>query len=295
VVRELGLEPPYAVVTAGWHEREGETAELRHDLGGPVVELWLYRRAHEVFERDPALRLEHRRRQDVLRRMQEIYRSRLGYAQAAAREVFGLRDEADIVEEERASAVEAVRALDRHHLERVDEVRERFRAALDLEGHDEVRRHRDEIAASVAEAGAVLVAGGHVATLINRMRIFDVGPLLADKPLVAWSAGAMAVSELVVLFHDSPPQGPGDAEVLDRGLGLARGLLPLPHAEKRLRLDDQVRVAMLARRFAPLEPVTLDERARIDVAPRKSEGARILRPDGALHCLVPIPPNDAER
>jgi hypothetical protein len=282
VVRELGLSPPYAVVTAGWHEREGETAEMGHDLGGPVNELWLYRRAHEVFEKDPNLRLEHRRRQDMMRRIQEIYRARLGYAQAAARDVFGLPDHADIVEIERENAIEAVRALDRHHVERVDHVRESFRGALDLEGRPLIRHHRAEIARTIEEAGAVLVAGGHVATLINRMRLFDLGPLLAGKPVVAWSAGAMAVSELVVLFHDSPPQGPGDAEVVDRGLGVARGVLPLPHATRRLHLDDHVRVAMLARRFAALEAVTLDEGARLDLEPRHGQGVRTLRPDGTL-------------
>ncbi len=45
----------------------------------------------------------------------------------------------------------------------------------------------------------------------------------------------MVVCETVVLFHDSPPQGAGNAEVLDAGLGLARGVIALPHARRRLR------------------------------------------------------------
>jgi hypothetical protein len=282
VVRELGLEPPYAVVTAGWQEREGETAELREDVGGPVAELWLYRRAHELFESDPDLRREHRRRQDVLRRLQEIYRLRLGHALEAARQLFALSGEHDVLEVERESAIEAVRALDRHHLDRVLEVRRSFADRLRLDERSEVRRHHEEIARTVDDAGAVLVAGGHVAMLLNRMRFFDLGPLLAKKPLVAWSAGAMAVSETVVLFHDSPPQGAGNAEVLDHGLGLARGVLPLPHAARRLRLEDRARVSIFVRRFARLEPLALDDGSMVEIAPRRREMVRVLCADGGL-------------
>ena len=74
----------------------------------------------------------------------------------------------------------------------------------------------------------------------------------------------MALGELVVLFHDSPPQGAGDAEVLAAGLRAYPGVLPLPHARRRLRLADPLRVALLARRFTPLSCVALDEGARLD-------------------------------
>jgi len=88
--------------------------------------------------------------------------------------------------------------------------------------------------------------------------------LAAGRGVVAWSAGAMALSERVVLFHDSPPQGAGDPEVLDAGLALCRQLVALPHARERLRLEDPVRVALFARRFAPATCVVLDSGARLD-------------------------------
>jgi hypothetical protein len=68
----------------------------------------------------------------------------------------------------------------------------------------------------------------------------------------------MVVAERVVLFHDSPPQGAGNAEVLDAGLGRCKGLVPLPHASRRLRLNDPVRVSIMARRFRPDHCITLD-------------------------------------
>jgi peptidase E len=82
-------------------------------------------------------------------------------------------------------------------------------------------------------------------------------------PLIAWSAGAMACSERVVLFHDNPPQGAGNAEVLEGGLGLLPELVPLPHAHRRLQLDDQARIALFARRFAPHRCVALDDGAQL--------------------------------
>jgi hypothetical protein len=68
----------------------------------------------------------------------------------------------------------------------------------------------------------------------------------------------MALGPALVLFHDHPPQGGANAEVLDQGLGLLPRVLPLPHASTRLRLHDPARVALLARRFAPQACLTLD-------------------------------------
>jgi hypothetical protein len=96
----------------------------------------------------------------------------------------------------------------------------------------------------------------------------------------------MVVSERVVLFHDNPPQGAGDPEVFAPGLGLCRGVLPLPHARRRLRLDDAARVGLLARRFAPLVAIALDDGSGLV---RKGSGwaaappgAWRLTPEGAL-------------
>jgi hypothetical protein len=114
----------------------------------------------------------------------------------------------------------------------------------------------------IARSRAVAIAGGHVAVLLYRMRLFGLAELLKDKPVFAWSAGAMAVSEKVVLFHDDQPHGPSHPETLDRGLGIAPGIVPLPHARKRLKLDDGARVTLFARRFSPAVCVTLDPGSR---------------------------------
>jgi hypothetical protein len=101
----------------------------------------------------------------------------------------------------------------------------------------------------------------------------------------------MALTDLVVGFHDRPPQGAGHAEVLDVGLGRCPGLVLLPHARRRLDLDDAHRVAILARRLAPAACLALDEGTWLH-----SDGdgwaspssVRRLEPDGSIQTLAAV-------
>jgi hypothetical protein len=115
----------------------------------------------------------------------------------------------------------------------------------------------------LANVAAVAIAGGHVAVLLNRLRLLDVTTRARQMPVVAWSAGAMACSDRVVLFHDDPAYGRGHPEAFENGLGLAPGVVPFPHARHRLRLDDAARVAAASLRFAPATCVPMDENARV--------------------------------
>ena len=263
-VRSLRIEGPIAAVTAGWQERESEDTELRDHLGREVLDLRLYHRAEDVLDRDPELASALHERQDALREMQELYRLRLSYALGAARDLMRRPGGGPLLVRERHAAIQSVRMLDRLHLRQVRETQEDFVLRWRPSERPAVARQREQLGRLLERTGALCIAGGHVAVLLGRLRLFDLPSLLADRPVIAWSAGAMAVTERVVLFHDSPPQGPGNAEVLDAGLGLAPGVVALPHARRRLRLDDPVRVALLARRFSPATCVALDPRARLD-------------------------------
>jgi hypothetical protein len=68
----------------------------------------------------------------------------------------------------------------------------------------------------------------------------------------------MVCAERIVLFHDDPPQGAGSPEVFGAGLALVRGVVPLPHASRRLDLADPLRVQLFARRMEPLTCIALD-------------------------------------
>src|SRR5436309_2408785 len=87
--------------------------------------------------------------------------------------------------------------------------------------------------------GRTSIAGGHVASLLNRLQLFGIGELAAGKSIFAWCGGAMVVTERVVLFHDSPPQGTGAPEVLDAGLALVGDVVAFPQPEFRLALGDR--------------------------------------------------------
>ena len=76
--------------------------------------------------------------------------------------------------------------------------------------------------------------------------------------MIAWSAGAMALADRIVLFGDRSPQGPGHPEVYGSGLSVLRDVVLLPHARARMLLDDTPRMAVFARRFAPARCVLLD-------------------------------------
>lgn len=259
----LAIDGPVCAVTAGWQEREGELDELIGHIDRPCTDLGLYEAVNDAFDADPNLFHAHRARQDKLRLLQSLYRKRLNHAAAAAVEMLSAKGDAQIVQRERRAAINTLRNLDRQHLRHIKDVHANFDQTWEPSRHPTLAPVRERVAELIENAKAVLVAGGHVSTLIARLRLFGLGEIIARKPIVAWSAGAMALSRRIVLFHDSPPQGPGYAEVLDAGLDLLPALLPLPHARERLRLNDPERVALMARRFGPDPAITLDAGSRI--------------------------------
>lgn len=259
VLAQLGIRGPLVSITAGWQEREGEIDELSAHVDRPVTDLALYARTEQVFSRDPALHAGHRRRQSRLREAQDLYRVRLGHAKDAARELLKHEGDPGLLRQARRAALRSLRSLDREHVRVIEREHAEFRRELRPQQRASVVPHIDDLRKQIKAASAVLIAGGHVAVLLNRLRLFDLRRLIAGKPLIAWSAGAMALAERVVLFHDRPPQGAGNAEVFDAGLCLLPGVVPLPHAQTRLNLHDAERVTLLARRFAPAQCFTLDE------------------------------------
>ena len=266
-VDSLGVRGKIAAVTAGWEEREREDHELSAHLGGRTVNLRIWERGEDVYSRDHELHLAVRERNEKLRILQELYQVRLKHLLEAAREILskgkpsGLEK---IYAAECASAIASLHELDTEHLARIREMHVEFYTRWNPWQRDLVAAHRQQLAHLLGNCELLCIAGGHVAILLRRLRLFGVLDLLDAQPIIAWSAGAMVVSERVVLFHDSPPQGSGSVEVYELGLGACSGVVPLPHAEKRLRLDDLERMALFAGRFAPDLCVTMPPNTRLD-------------------------------
>ena len=288
-VGALGLEGPLATVTAGWQERESEVDELHQHLAGRAVNLELHRRAEVVFGRDPELARAHRERQALFRRLQELYAFRLDSAKRVCRELFSRPEDDPAIAAERGDIIDVLHRLDARHEARLAEIHAAWHERWRPFERDAVAAERRALAGLLAGTAGLAIAGGHVATLLNRLRLFGVLELAGDRPVVAWSGGAMVCAERVVLFHDRPPQGRGNPALLDRGLGLAPGLVFFPHARRRLDLDDPLRRQILALRFAPARCVLLDDRACLLFDGQRwsgDAGVSVLAPDGAIQPLA---------
>ncbi len=295
VIESLGLAGSLAVITAGWQERETEWEELEVPKGRENINLMLHQRSEEIFREDRELREAHQIHQEHLKSLQVLYRLRLNHVQGVVRELMNRREftSSDVLEPEIDDAIKAVRDLDSHHLGRIREANRVFQDQWGGGTNVQVMNHHFELAEILKNCSAVLIAGGHVAVLLNRIRLLKLEPLIKDKLLIAWSAGAMVLGEQVVLFHDTPPQGPGHAEVFESGLGFYKGVLPLPHARNRLLLDDSIRVSIFARRFAHLKCLTMEDGAHIEWNEKEWHSAvRITRLTGLgehlsleAHCL----------
>jgi hypothetical protein len=250
---------PIAAVTAGWQEREGEDVELNRHLAGRAIDLELYRRAERVFARDRELTEGHRAMQRMIRELTRIYDGRLSFLRQSLLSLLGEKGDTRLLDPEREHAFSQARELDSWHLKRIVEVRAEFEERFRPLERESVARERSEIGGILDRAAALVLTGGHVAVLLNRLRLFGVPELVKTKPIIAWSAGAMSLTKRVVLFHDHPPQGAGNAGVMEEGLGLCPGLVALPDGSKRLALDDRNRVMAMARRFHPDVCIVLGE------------------------------------
>lgn len=283
-IDELGVTGKIATITAGWQEREADDDDLTEHLDGRDVNLMLHERAEQVFREDAEFLAAHRERQALLRLRQDFYRVRLEHALDAAYVIGKRSAPSAILDDESRTSIEAIRNIDALHLDRCARDRQEFEARMRPSERPALQRHRKEIEAILADCEAIAIAGGHVASLLNRLELFGIGELAGGKTIFAWCGGAMVVTERVVLFHDSPPQGTGAPEVLDAGLALVGEVVAFPQPEFRLALDDRERLRLLARRFAPAQCVALPSRSRVTwmkTGPSSLRGAFAIREDGS--------------
>jgi hypothetical protein len=266
----------FCTVSAGWQEFEGEFEELGLGIGNAPVDLHLHARAEDMFHHYPALRDAHARRQALVQDAERYYQLRLGFAMDAALALWEEEGESPLLHQNRLEAVRVLRSLDRQHLRRLQLLYEAFVAQLDGETASAVARERGAIAHELARCSTVLLCGGHVTVLLNRLRLFELGPLLATRQVVAWGAGAMVCAGRVVLFHDHGPLGPRHPAFLDQGLGLAPSVVVLPGARRRLALAQRQRMGLLSRRVAPAQALLLEGDAQVLVEDGKVRGGRSL-------------------
>jgi hypothetical protein len=263
-VAELIPEGPVATVNAGWRERETDTTELDAVLGGRMLNLELYRRWQQLTEADPEYAEAERRLTAHLEGLRGAYQLRLRHAIAAVRAVSQRVSSEPVRTAALADAVDGVRDLDAWHVTRSAEIRHAFYAEVRLGERTTVVDHREAVARLVGDSAGMVFAGGHVGVLLHLLHIFGLAGMLRT-PVIAWSAGAMALSTRVVLYGDHAPYGRPDPEVYADGLGAYTQAIPFPHARRRLRLTDAEHIGLLAARLAPCPALRLDDGVRLDL------------------------------
>ncbi|GGB22630.1 hypothetical protein GCM10011492_10550 [Flexivirga endophytica] len=279
VIAGLQLDGPFATITAGWQERELADDELDQHLGGRATNLALWSRRQDVLDRDPDFAAAHRRRGVELTDLQELYLIGVRHTSRALTE---LRSQTERSERAKrfalSDAEDVLRSLDRRHLERVREINAGFYQATRPHEHPLIAAHRAEVAHLLGQAQAVVITGGHVGELLDALHLFNVVPAGLERlPVIAWSAGAMVLTERVVLFNDNASRGPRAPEVYDDGLGLLHDAVVLPSPHQRLQMQDTARMSLMVRRFAPAVCLPLDPGARVD-----------LTPNGGLPATAPV-------
>jgi hypothetical protein len=284
VVSELDTDLRFATVTAGWQEREPDDEELDGLLGGRSVNLRLYGRWLDIQERDPeygVADLEHRTYLEELRLLYLLQLESAGGTIDVLAKRNGDRPEA--IESALTDARAVVRLLDDSHTARVRAADAEFAEKQRLAERPVIAEHRAAVRQILDEVGGLVVTGGHVGIVLKMLRLFDVASSVPDV-VIAWSAGAMALTDRVVLFHDRTPQGLSPSEIYGDGLGVVRDIVLLPHARRRLRIDDPLRMATLALRFRPATCVVLDDGIRLNLQPDGSlpADARVLDEQGQI-------------
>lgn len=301
-VQSLGLEGcRFATITAGWRDREDEDSVLDAELGGNTVNLRLWRLLQQLWEADPELEAADRERRHVLTEMQELYVIGLQKAAEALRDIWAResRDER-VLQMAADDVISIMRDMDDRHRQRVAEVHLDFYQAHEPEHRPAVIEARFLVGNRIADCDAVVIPGGHVGVLLGSLHIANLAPALAAptpstqddpdpaptlyRPILAWGAGAMVLTERVLLFYDDSVVAPRVSEVLMDGLALTRGLTALPNATDRLEVKDRPRMAVLAQRSAPRLPLLLDPGAQVTLTATGEvpTGARVVDLDGKI-------------
>lgn len=278
-VAAFGVDGPVALVTAGWEEGERNDADIDRRLGGGSRNLGLYGRRLDVLGTDAEYAEAERLLRAQLDELREVYLSRLRHALTGVD-----AQRRRLAEAEPEPAIDAVRDLDTAHVAAIEDAYARFYAEHPPHDRPIITAHRDEVASIVEGCAAIAIAGGHVGVLNDCLHLCNLAPLIDARPLIAWSSGCMAVSERIVVVDDSDPAGRPD-EVYDIGIGVARGLVALPAASRRLRAEGPERLAILARRCAPSVCVLFDAGDRLELAsgrPADLATVGVVTTDGRL-------------
>ena len=260
---------PIAIISAGWRYDEDDISALTQAIDREIYHLPLYEWFDELGGMEPELSGLHRMRRRRILAYKKVYHLQLQSALESWESIRKLhRKQPSLYEQDEENACRIIQNLDQQCLDRLEEIRSDFTAIEQPWLHETALPLYEEIAFTLSRCKAVIITGGHVAILRNRLKFFGLQNLLHEflddgNQIYAWSAGAMALSHRIVLYHDDPPWEKGYPEIMDSGLGLLNRVIFFPHASSRLDLSDPNRIERLSRRFAPDTCICLENGAHL--------------------------------
>ena len=127
---------------------------------------------------------------------------------------------------------------------------------------------RDELRDRILSANSIVIFGGHMPVLLNRLRFFRLDDVFHEAlnrgtNFYTISAGSMSLAEKVIVYDDFHTDEYGrrqkEFEFFDKGLGLVTKVQLFPHCMDRIQTDDEDNLSYLAHRFASGPCVGLNE------------------------------------
>jgi hypothetical protein len=277
------ISGPVGLIAAGWEEDEFEDEWIRSALQNQVVNSQLYELADRMFAEDPEVLVLLRSRQDRLRELREINQVQVDRMCRVIRELMRRTTQSPAVQEALELTARQIREADEQHLQRVNSVLQEFDQRIAPLNRPAVLTYRERVLERLQGCEALLLAGGHVGVLLNRLELSRLLTFL-PLPVIAWSGGAMALGERVYFFNQMIPHATGEMELSRRGKGLYTNLQLFPRADERLKVNDRIEMALLAQRVA--EPcLLLDSASELEWDGERltnCAGVRILQEDGVV-------------
>ena len=145
---------------------------------------------------------------------------------------------------------------------------------------------RDELRRRILSANTILIFGGRVSVLLNRLWFFRLHDVLQEAlcrgtNFCSVSAGSVVLAQKVILYDDfwgdRAARPRKEFEFFDNGLGLVKPVTLFPHCMDRIQTDDPDNLAYLARRFAAGVCVGLNEESFLLIEPYRDEPSGITR------------------
>jgi hypothetical protein len=248
VLARWRIQGSVGLVSAGWEEDEEDDQWVRDAIDLPVVNSQLYQLADRMFQDDPEVLTLLRERQDRLRDLREINALQTEQLFALARELWRRIEENAGAVGPFQQTMAHLREVDRTYLRAVSTVIKEYEQRIAPRVRPSIQSYQQAVLRRMEGCQALLLAGGHVGVLLNRLNLCRLLQHL-QLPIIAWSGGAMALGERVFFYDHFIPHAKKEVELSRQGMRLFSGLQVFPRAAERLNLQDQSELAILARRI----------------------------------------------